>query len=164
MCYCVRLANKQEIPIIEKIYAHARQFMQRNGNPTQWIDGYPDHSQILHDIENQFLYLCLADNEILGAFALCGHEVAYDTIHHGQWPNDEPYATIHRIASKKQNCGIASFCFRYVKAKYPNVRIDTHRDNIPMQRLVNKMGFNYCGIIYLDHGEERLAYHYVRPN
>ena len=39
-----------------------------------------------------------------------------------------------------------------------SIRIDTHRDNIPMQKMLNKNGFIYCGIIYLLDGKERFAF------
>ena len=39
-----------------------------------------------------------------------------------------------------------------------NLRIDTHRDNHIMQHCIRKAGFQYCGIIYLANGDERLAY------
>lgn len=34
----------------------------------------------------------------------------------------------------------------------------THRDNKPMQHVVEQNGFKYCGIIHLENGDERLAY------
>jgi hypothetical protein len=46
------------------------------------------------------------------------------------------------------------WCF----SKDPNIRIDTHRDNKIMQHNILKEGFSYCGIIYLESGDERLAY------
>lgn len=39
-----------------------------------------------------------------------------------------------------------------------NVRIDTHRDNQPMQALLKKCGFAYCGRIFLADGSERIAF------
>jgi RimJ/RimL family protein N-acetyltransferase len=33
--------------------------------------------------------------------------------------------------------------------RYPNVRIDTHKDNVPMRNLLKKMGFTHCGVIRL---------------
>ena len=42
-----------------------------------------------------------------------------------------------------------------------NIRVDTHRDNHTMQHLVQKHGFQKCGVIYLKNGSPRLAYHYV---
>ena len=43
-----------------------------------------------------------------------------------------------------------------------NIRVDTHRDNIVMQRLVEKLGFSRRGIIYIADGTERIAYHWTR--
>ena len=39
-----------------------------------------------------------------------------------------------------------------------NLRIDTHRDNSIMRHNILKYGFRYCGIIFLESGDERLAY------
>ena len=36
----------------------------------------------------------------------------------------------------------------------PSVRIDTHPENIPMQRALKKAGFEYCGEIHLKGGAE----------
>ena len=38
------------------------------------------------------------------------------------------------------------------------VRIDTHRDNIPMNASIKKHGFSYCGVIYLRSGAKLRAY------
>ena len=38
------------------------------------------------------------------------------------------------------------------------LRGDTHRDNKVMQRVMEKNGLEYRGIIYLEDGGERLAY------
>ena len=48
-----------------------------------------------------------------------------------------------------------------LEKKYKNLRIDTHEDNIPMRSFLLKHGFVECGIIYLENGEERIAYHKV---
>ena len=39
-----------------------------------------------------------------------------------------------------------------------SIRIDTHEDNKPMRRFLEKCGFKFCGIIYLEDGSKRLAY------
>ena len=38
------------------------------------------------------------------------------------------------------------------------MRIDTHKDNKTMQRLILKNGYEYCGIIFVEDGTERLAF------
>ena len=162
MCYSIQLATFDDLQAIHAIYADSRMFMQENGNKTQWTNGYPSDALLREDIDNHFLYVCLEGDELVGVFALCGHEPTYDVIHHGQWQNNASYVTIHRIASKKHSRGIASYCMQYVQSLNQNVRIDTHRDNIPMQKLILKTGYLYCGIIYLENGEERLAYHFAR--
>ena len=46
-----------------------------------------------------------------------------------------------------------------------NIKIDTHEDNKPMKRLLEKNWNVYCGIIYLDKepsiGEKRMAFEKV---
>lgn len=38
------------------------------------------------------------------------------------------------------------------------LRGDTHRDNQPMRRVMEKNGFSYRGVIHLEDGAERLAF------
>ena len=39
-----------------------------------------------------------------------------------------------------------------------SIRIDTHEENLPMQNLLKKNNYEYCGIIYLEDKSERLAF------
>jgi hypothetical protein len=41
------------------------------------------------------------------------------------------------------------------------IRIDTHRDNFIMKHILAKYGFTECGVIYLESGDPRDAYHYT---
>ena len=85
----------------------------------------------------------------------------YDVIE-GKWLNDEPYGTIHRIASNGTEKGIMKICLDYCDNYVSNIRIDTHKDNKIMQHLLEKFNFKYCGIIYLSDGNPRLAYHRIK--
>jgi len=38
------------------------------------------------------------------------------------------------------------------------MRIDTHEDNLGMQKLLRSSGYTYCGVIYLTNGDKRLAF------
>ena len=61
--------------------------------------------------------------------------------------------------------GTASLCIEWcLKESGGDLRIDTHRDNIPMQKLLEKNGFVQCGIIHLSNGDERIAYEKVVKN
>ncbi len=39
-----------------------------------------------------------------------------------------------------------------------SIKIDTHQENLPMRRFLEKNAFQYCGIIYLENGDERMAF------
>ena len=84
-------------------------------------------------------------------------EPTYDYIE-GAWLTDEPYGVIHRIASYPDVHGVFSAIIDFAAARYPHLRIDTHRDNRIMQHVITAAGFTYCGIIWLPDGTERLAY------
>ena len=84
-------------------------------------------------------------------------EPTYDVID-GAWLTDEPYGVIHRMASYPEVHGIFSTVINYAASHFAHLRIDTHRDNRIMQHLIEKHGFTYCGIIWLEDGTERLAY------
>ena len=45
---------------------------------------------------------------------------------------------------------------QFVWPHVKSIRIDTHPDNIPMQGLIRKMGFTYCGDVTIE--SRRLAF------
>ena len=160
----IRLAELREKDEILSIYDSARVFMRESGNPNQWAGKYPDEDTVLRDIENEKLYVCTENNDILAVFFYTvGIDPTYLKIYDGKWVNDKPYGVIHRIAvsNKARGKGVAKVCFDFAYEKCGYVRIDTHRVNIPMQRALVKNGFTRCGIIYLANGDERIAYQRV---
>ncbi len=155
----IRKANINEFDKIRYIYASARLFMSENGNATQWKDGYPSDELIKDDIERESLYVCMDGDDIVGVFYFAKeNDPVYAKIYGGKWLNEREYAVVHRVAVAKQGRGVAAFCFDYCYNTFPNLKIDTHNDNIPMQKALLKNGFLFCGKIYLENGEERLAY------
>ena len=42
-----------DLPVMLKIYQHARELMAANGNPTQWGNTFPREEVILDDIRQQ---------------------------------------------------------------------------------------------------------------
>ena len=160
----IRKAGATDIPRIMEIYAHARQFMADNRNPSQWVNGYPNESTIRDDLAQEQLYVCAEGASIVGVFCFfLGNEPDYQTIYHGAWLQDGPYGVVHRIASAAGNKGVASMCLDYAFTQCGDLRIDTHRDNIPMQRLLAKNGFHRCGIILLrKDGTERIAFQKIK--
>ena len=155
----IRKIREADIPAISEIYSSAKDFMRKNENPNQWAGDYPNGESAKEDMEKGIGYVCEVEGEVVAVFAFeVGREPTYDVIYGGAWQNDMPYAYIHRIAVKHHGRGIVDFCFSECFKKFPNLKIDTHRDNIPMQKVLLRNGFKLCGIIHLESGEERLAY------
>lgn len=115
---------------------------------------------ILADIRHSNHYLAEdEEGEILMVFSfILGDDPTYKVIEKGHWLNDRPYGTIHRIASSGMQGGMLKACVRYCAAMIDNIRIDTHADNGPMQRVLHKLNFKLCGIIYTSDGSPRLAF------
>lgn len=155
----IRNTELADIGRVMEIYGHARQYMRDNNNLEQWVNGYPDIRLITQDIEERSSYVCLDGSQIVGVFRFTAEEdPTYARIDKGSWLNEEPYGVIHRIASASHKRGVAAFCLSWCLSKCNNIRIDTHRDNLPMQNFLLKHGFKKCGIIYIADGSERLAY------
>lgn len=156
----VRNTVEEDIPRLMEVFADARQTMRSDGNFEQWNGAYPDAEAIMKDISRGVSFVIEDDGRICGTFAFIpGIEPTYETIYEGSWLDDRlPYATVHRIAGCHGSHGIFSSCIDWCAARIGNIRIDTHRDNRIMQKLISRSGFSYCGIIYLADGAERLAY------
>lgn len=155
----IRKAEISDLNEIMEIYATARGFMREQNNPTQWKDEYPPLSLVTSDINDGSLYVVCDGCEICAVFFFrMGEDDTYKVIYDGEWKSDAPYAVIHRVAVRKSGQGIAAMIFDYCFEMHNNIRIDTHEDNLPMQRALLKNGFLYCGRIYIADGTPRLAY------
>lgn len=148
-----RHATMRDLTQMLKIYAHARELMARNGNPTQWGNTFPREEVVRDDIANQRTML-LVDTQngherILAQFALCtGEDPTYKHID-GAWLDDDVYVTIHRIASSGLVKHAARDCIMWALKHYGNVRADTHPNNRAMQHVLETNGFARCGLIQL---------------
>lgn len=152
-------ASENQIEQLLTVYEHARDYMRQNGNPSQWGNGYPGREDLLQDLTHHQLYVCMEEENILAAFCFFqGNDPSYNQIYNGSWLNEKPYGVIHRVCVASHGKGIASFCLDWCFSQCQNLKIDTHQDNHPMQSLLKKNGFSYCGKIYLENGSERLAF------
>ncbi|MDO5109274.1 MAG: N-acetyltransferase, partial [Erysipelotrichaceae bacterium] len=58
--------------------------------------------------------------------------------------------------------GAGSFCIRWALGQCGHLRMDTHGDNYVMQNMLKKLGFTYCGIIYVEQDNDpRLAFEII---
>lgn len=155
----IRNATAKDLDRIMEIYAEAKLFMQSYGNKSQWAGTYPEKELLEKDIANQNCFVCDDGGIIKGVFCLFkGPDVTYAKIYDGEWPNERDYFVIHRIAISHRGEGIAEKCYDFALEKTGVLRIDTHKDNLPMQKSLLKNGFIKCGIIYLLSGDERIAF------
>lgn len=155
----IRKAKLDDLSRIMDIYEIGRQTMRKNGNDKQWINGFPQKELIIDDIKNQISYVVFENNTIHGVFALIsGEDPTYAYIENGSWPNNNPYSTIHRIASDGQVHGLVNLATQFSLKSSQTIRIDTHELNHQMQHTVQKLGYKKCGIIYVDDGSPRIAF------
>lgn len=158
MKYLVRNAEHEDLVRIEEIYAYAREFMRQTGNPNQWGNTNPPHEWLVDDIRQKLLHVIEDEQGIHGVFYFyIGEDPTYTSIEDGSWHFGGPYGTIHRIASDGSG-GILRTAVDFCSGLIDHIRIDTHHDNLVMQKAVARLGFERSGIIHLANGSPRIAY------
>lgn len=160
----IRNATMQDLPYMMDIYSHAKKFMVETGNPDQWSDLYPAQDDIIQDILNGESHVIVVEKKIQAVFTLTKEKtVGYDALTEGAWVNDEKsYMTIHRLASYGTQRGMAEQCIAWCAERATDLRADTHEQNLIMQHIFLKNGFEYCGKTKIFDGTERLVYQRVQ--
>ncbi|MBQ7153923.1 MAG: N-acetyltransferase [Clostridia bacterium] len=158
----IRTAVPADFDRIMEIYRSAQDFMIASGNPDQWGHFHPSPELIQSDIESGISRVVCDGDVIHGVFVmLFGPDPTYGVIEDGAWLNDSQYVVIHRIASDGTG-GVFRAVISCGKSLCDNIRIDTHADNLVMQRHIEESGFVRCGIIHLANGSPRIAYQWTR--
>ena len=167
----IRKTKQNEISHLMDIFAEARKTIAALGI-NQWQDGYPTEGVIRRDVERGESYALLLGGRVIGTFVMIlTGDVTYDKIYDGEWKSGNEnrcYLTIHRVAISvsSRGTGASSEIIKSAeefarKNGKGSIRIDTHEGNAVMRRMLEKNGFTYCGIIYLESGAERVAYEKV---
>ena len=149
----IRVATETDIGHIKTLIEEGKRKMIASGNL---------HQDILNG--NSYLVIDVANpSSPLATFAaIASPEPTYTVIEEGQWLNDASYYVIHRVASAPNTHGIMRAIINFVFTLTNNIRIDTHADNILMRSALEQLGFTYCGIIYLENGDTRVAYQKIK--
>ena len=168
----IRKATIQDIPQMSKIYLDAIQALAAQGVP-QWQCGTgPSCETAQTDILTGDSYVAEAQGQILGtSYISFGVEPSYRNITLGQWQSScSRYGFLHRVAvaDTAKGTGIVSHFFRQAQQMAQQLdisvlRCDTHQQNLPMQKALEKFGFYRCGIIHLENGDPRVGYEYILP-
>ena len=155
----IRLATPKDLPRLLEIYASARAFMRSRGNMTQWAGNYPAQADLEEDIEKDCLYVAEEAGAVWGCFMLtAGPDATYRIIYDGTWGWDLPYGVLHRVAGDGSRAGLVHAAVEFAAGRFGYLRIDTHKDNLPMQKALAREGFCYRGTIITGDGTPRMAY------
>ncbi len=160
-----RKTVKTDINDVMNIIRQAQVYFKELGI-NQWQNDYPNVEIINNDIDNENSYVLLKDNNIVATAVISfEEEKTYDSIYEGQWISNKEYAVIHRIAvnNNYKGLGISSKIIRNVeqlclKKGVYSIKVDTHEENLSMQKMLKKNQFQYCGVIYLEDGSKRIAF------
>lgn len=160
-----RKSVNEDINDIMQIIDEAKEYLRKQGID-QWQNGYPNADVIKNDILNNDSYVFIKNNEIVATSAVSfDGEKTYDKIYDGNWISNDKFAVIHRIAisNKHKGTGIASEIIKMIEdicldKNIHSIKVDTHEFNIPMQKLLKKNDFKYCGVIYLEDKSKRVAF------
>jgi RimJ/RimL family protein N-acetyltransferase len=151
-----RRCQAQDIPAVAAILAQAHAFMREQGLP-QWQGEYPNAEDVKRDVEEGIGWVLEEDGVVAYAALREGLEPTYAHIE-GAWHGDEPYLTLHRVAVSQYGKGYVGQVFAHAAQTCRWLRIDTHEQNRPMRRAIEKFGFKECGVIYVADGTPRIAY------
>ncbi len=110
----------------------------------------------------------VTDNNLIIAYAaiIFGVEPAYNEIK-GQWLTNGDYVVVHRVATlntvKRQ--GVATQLLKMledlaIEHQVFSIKIDTNFDNIPMLKILERLGYSYCGEVFFG-GAPRKAFEKV---
>ena len=158
-----RKATDQDSARIWEIILQAKEQMRLAGK-RQWQDGYPAFEDIERDVVSGHGYvLCREDRAVAYGAVIFGEEPAYGTIRR-EWKTEPPYVVVHRlaVAGEMKQRGMARLFMQNVEdlcreRGVESFRVDTNFDNAYMLRLLETLGFRYCGKIDYA-GGERLAF------
>ncbi|CQR24732.1 histone acetyltransferase HPA2-like acetyltransferase [Streptococcus varani] len=163
----IRLAHPNELGQITSILEEAKAFLAASVS-SQWQgeNGYPNQEDVFEDIIENRAYVGLMEGKVVAYAAVyLDNQAEYNAIYDGKWKHDNYlYVTFHRIAVSNQYRGqqvVQTFLQGLIEGhKGPDFRCDTHELNKPMQHILEKLGFVYCGKVPID--GERLAYQKIK--
>lgn len=145
----------------DKIWEILQQAIERRrlDGSQQWQNGYPNPEVIKNDIEqNQGFVLSIDDKIAVYGALIFNDEPAYDDID-GKWLSNGDFLVIHRVAVDERfhGKGLVKTFFEKTEDfakqnKVFSVKVDTNFDNAAMLHILKKLGYTYCGEVYLAGG------------
>lgn len=161
MNYSFRKATASEIPKIWDILKQAIIRRKEDGSD-QWQDGYPNPDVVKKDVEAGEGFVLTDGETIIGYSAiLINDEPEYAKII-GKWLSNDEFVVVHRVAISKDYLGkglskkILKFIEEFALShNIYSIKADTNHDNIAMLKILEKLGYSYCGKVYFRGGERK---------
>ena len=155
-----RLAEEKDMVRVITLINQAKQFLAQQ-NVDQWQNGYPNAASIQEDLQKQNGYVLCLDGTVVGYACISfDGEPCYADLQ-GKWLSEQPYAVIHQmvIGNQEKGKGFAGQFFSFAEQLcrtngIKSVKVDTDRDNLRMQAVLQKLGFVYCGTVCFDNSEK----------
>ncbi len=156
-----RKANQHDTPEIWKILQQAIERRKKDGS-NQWQGGYPNLSTVENDVAKGQNYVLAQNGKIiLTAAVIFNFEPTYDKID-GAWLTTGDFLVVHRVGVSDEVAGkgIAKLFFQILEDfakenKIYSIKIDTNFDNLPMLKILEKLGYTYCGEIQVRDGARK---------
>jgi len=163
----IRPARTADLDAILRIVESGRKFLEEQDLP-QWQAGTgPSRAGIESYIQRQIGYVLMVEGQVVGYAALVPSPDGAPPLTEGKYEGvHDNYAAIHQVAidTAYRGRGLAGQFMRDMVTVagilgYQDIRIDTHRGNVIMQKIILGTGFTYRGVMHLPiPNGERLAY------
>ncbi len=161
----IRKSTLLDREAIMEIVEQAKAYFKEQGID-QWQNSYPNIEVITKDIEQENSFVLLKDEIPLATAVLTFEaELCYERVYDGGWLSEQPYGVIHRVAVRNdlKGQGVSTQMIKALEQicleqKIQSLRVDTHEENLSMQRLLKKNGFLACGFVYLACGDKRIVF------
>ena len=140
-----RQAKISDLDQIVEIIELSKKYLKET-KVDQWQDGYPAKEDLRRDIESGNSYVLTNKDEIVATTVISLDGESTYNKYKGK-------GIFKELIKEAESLALNNDIF--------SIKIDTHRDNVSMQRAVVKNNFKRCGIIYLEDGSERIAFEKV---
>lgn len=155
-----RLAKEADISQMMVMVDQAKEAFKAGGID-QWQKGEPNARGLSEGIHTGQVHVLEDRGRVVAMITLVqGDDPSYEHID-GAWLDHSPYTALHRVCVSRElkGRGLAGRLLKESEALclargYHSVRVDTHPDNLSMQRALAKGGYTACGTLRLVGGSE----------
>jgi ribosomal protein S18 acetylase RimI-like enzyme len=149
----IRKANSSDLNTLLEITSSCAKLMESKGI-FQWNDSYPSFSAFENDVTNNWLYVNIKEEEIIGCICISNFmDEEYQSVKWLTDNNNNIY--IHRLAINPthQKMGYAQEMMSFAegfarKNNYDSIRLDTFSKNVRNQHFYQKRDYKKLGSIF----------------